>query len=144
MLLVEIGEWSRKQIRAGDAGRGKRKLSDLGVSARRERTACVREQGLRAQHIVREYLARRRQRRAAGAARDALDPELRLERCEVLRDRRLTDVRRLGGSRERAGPGDRRERPQTCVEIHHLRLYRSCIFGLCGSTRWGVPWSAGD
>jgi len=98
MLLVKAGERRREQVGAGNARRGECERADLCVSPCRERAAGVCEQGLGTQDVVREHLPGRGQRRAAGPSGDELHPELGLERGEVLRDRGLADVGRLGGA----------------------------------------------
>jgi hypothetical protein len=120
--LVKAGKEIGNQVRARNAGRGESESSALRVGARAHGPFRVREQRLCTQDVVGEHVAGRRQPDSLAIANEQLRSQLRLERSDVLRDRRLTDVQRLGSPREGSGPDNGSERANPGLKIHELRL----------------------
>ncbi len=122
VALTKRREQLRQQVGRRDprSGDGERSGPGLGVGVKC--AAGVREERLGAQHIVRKDLAARRQRRALTATDDKRLTELGLERGEVLRHRRLAHVELIGRAGERAAAGDRRERAEPRLQLHHSKL----------------------
>jgi hypothetical protein len=130
MTLAEVEHDLGQEVRAGHPRRSERERPGVCLRARRQRPPRVREQRLRAQHVVGEKLPGGGERRAQATSCDEPLADLGLERRDVFRDRRLADVKLLGGARERAAPGQRGEGPQARLQLHHLWLYntwRGCI-----------------
>ncbi|HKH31206.1 MAG TPA: hypothetical protein VKA45_09150 [Gaiellaceae bacterium] len=96
IAVAELEQNVRQQVCPRNPRRRERQRAGLGLGPGAERALRVREQRLRAQHVVGEQLAGRRERRAGPAARNERLADLRFERGEVLRDRRLADVKLRG------------------------------------------------
>jgi hypothetical protein len=63
--------------------------------------------------------SRRREANGAATGREERLADLALERCDLLRDGRRGEVKRVGGGRDRAAAGDLSERAQA-PELDHV------------------------